>query len=312
MTETPFDHGAVGDGQADDTQAMKAALAATLDLRLPAGAVFRVVEQLRPRAGARLRGGGTLRQSGYDNGLYIKGLADVAVAGITIEGAVNGVIVEACTDVRLTDLTIRSASNNGLLIDESRDVQARGCRIEGPGGHGIAVSGDGDETNPPDAGHSALIGNRITDPGSSGINVSEAEGVAIVGNVVTAASHVNGFAGVRLTNRTDRCTVSGNTIDGMGRGIFLLEACDNAVSGNTIRGATHQGILIHKADDGPDPIASDRNAVTGNVVADCGGDGIQISHGARNAVVGNVVSNAGVGIKESGAVSGNVIMGNVT
>lgn len=91
--------------------------------------------------------------------------------------------------------------------------------------------------------------------------------------------------------------------------------CDkNIISNNLITNDTNQGIQLGtNAITGGDP--SEDNLVIGNMIVDCGGDGIYIDYSsARNKVIGNTIINSGryaiiIDQSEDTLIQGNIIKG---
>lgn len=174
---TPLDFGAVGDGRADDTAALQAALD-SLDtgdtLVLPAGRVFRHSDVLVVgRAGSRVEGPGALlasredrsslqvqaddvqisslvlrmtgttrRWSGLEQHRLVLGPVEGAVvSGVRVEGAAGaGVYVGGATGFRISDVTVSGTRADGVHMTSgaSRGLVERPV-VTGAGDDGVAV-----------------------------------------------------------------------------------------------------------------------------------------------------------------------------
>lgn len=152
----PMDHGAVGDGTADDTAAVQAALDAVPAgggaVNLPAGRVFVWSAPLVVKSGTRIAGGGTLKAAPLADwaGTPYYGLtnenndaldltdSDITVEGITIDytdlpsadGTRHGIYFQCVRTVRVLGVTIIGGSSSCALVG-CDDTEEIGCRYLG-------------------------------------------------------------------------------------------------------------------------------------------------------------------------------------
>lgn len=124
---TPEQFGAVGDGVADDTAALKAALAAASEkkqpLELTPGATYRFTEVLNPKDDLTIHGNGAALLSDIQ---WAKQEQDRP--GIFVIGRSN---TDLAQHIRIKGLTFRAAdtcqTNTMLRFQRSRDVEVRNC-----------------------------------------------------------------------------------------------------------------------------------------------------------------------------------------
>lgn len=325
---TPLDYGARGDGVADDTVAVQAALDDSPAVYIPEGYTFAVAgaNALTLNAGQRLFGGGTILMGSDGNLLLADSVSDVRLEGVTLDGsgaatAGNILLLQTCTDVLIRDCTFLNAYNNALLADECERVTVTENYFDTSRvGYVVAFSGDGVDTTR-ECKHITVSNNRIRNPATSGINFSETELFSCVGNVVwhdgTGGVHTAGNGGVRCTNGARIGTVAGNTVRGMSRGVFLGESSQITVTGNSIYECYYQGIFVSS-----DVTDSDYNSVVGNQifnvnlggsVADTTAAGVYVK-GTGNVVAGNAITDTGsrmrIGVYEAAGSVGNLLYGN--
>lgn len=268
--------------------------------------------------------------------------ANIAIRNLTIDGnkanvaGGNGINLVAAVDFTVRGVTVLNPFNVGILVDAngaapSQRGRITDCAVLNPGGHGIALSGTAGLGSAGGPQRTVVANNLIIEPGTSGagagINVSQSRGCSVTGNVIYRASTaVTGYGGIRVSNGSENCSITGNSIDGTSRGIYLVVDAGagdgpiqyNTVAGNTIQRCMQHGILSE----------SPHNTITGNTVRDCLRDAgtidgaIRVSNANSCTVVGNtVIDTTGVqhdyGIKVTGTsdfcvVDGNVIEGWIT
>jgi hypothetical protein len=249
------------------------------------------------------------------------GASRVEVRDLVIDGnkanvaGGNGINMQAAVRPRIRNVTVLDPFNNGILFDASgvtpsEDGEITGCDIYNPGGHGIALSGtagDGLVSGPHEF---RITRNTVIEPGFAGINLSQSRSCTVVGNTVKRSGvTVTGYGGVRLSNGSSFNTVTGNTIRGTSRGVFIAAdalagdgPCQfNEVKANTITGCQQQGILC----EGP------YNDIGDNTVVDCCQDAgaldgaIRVSNASYCTVTGGqVIDNAGTKHEYGVEVSG--------
>jgi len=124
--------------------------------------------------------------------------------------------------------------------------------------------------------------------GDVGVLIEESEAVQLVANRIVGAR----FAGIRLSRA--QALIKGNDVRAgsgpYGMGIELANTMsrpESLISGNTVAGATHEGIILHNA----------HATIQGNVVTANGLRGVSISEMSMAKVSNNkIVGNADAGI----------------
>jgi parallel beta-helix repeat protein len=168
------------------------------------------------------------------------------------------VITKSLSLVGAPDRASRFVAEGGgvaIAVRDVRGVRLQGLTIEG-GDHGITVD---------EADAVQLIGNRIVGAALAGIRLSRAAAL-IKGNDVRAGTGPYGM-GIELANTMSRPA--------------------SVITGNTVAGATHEGIILHNSH-----AMIESNTVTGN-----GLRGVSISEMSMATVAKNtIMDNADAGI----------------
>jgi parallel beta-helix repeat protein len=202
------------------------------------------------------------------NPFNLIGTSDWSLHNVRIQNGYNsGIIVSGCTDGEITGGVIKNCGN--------------ATAFAASGGHGVALA---------DGSYRIKVSTRILNCYSSGVNASDTYQSTITGCVIRdAVAADTGYGGIRFSNGAAGNTASGNTIQNKSRGIFfssLLNVQRNTAIGNTIEGATKNGILIE---------TSSYNTVVGNTLRNCCSNGIVdgairlTTNATYNAVSGNTI-----------------------
>lgn len=270
-------YGAVGDGSTDDTIAVAAALASTLDVYVPPDFTFLVTGLTASTANQRIYGHGIIKLKDASN----QALVRVTASGIVIDGVrfdgnkanqttvddILGSVIYLPTgvnNVEVMNCVIANAKRNGIAgFGDHTGCKYVGNRIDSPGFIGIyPSSGSGHPFS-----YGEISGNYITSPGQDGIGTVGMQHCSITGNRIFEPV----VAGISLEASCKWTSVTGNTILG------------NAAAGPT---GTNTGIQVND---------SSNITITGNTVKKCG-NGIGISGGVTSqnvAVIGNTIDDCG-------------------
>jgi parallel beta-helix repeat protein len=206
-----------------------------------------------------------------------------------------------------------STQNNGIgfQIDGCNDIRFGGCQSLQNDGDGVNILGASNNIIWTAA---ALLGNNgkgldvvagasnviITD---SHIEDNASDGVDYDGSAnVVANCHIANNGGIGVQGG-DNGTITGNQITGnTSFGVSLTADTFSSVIGNRINNNGDHGVNI--------PAGGDTNLITGNIVTNNAGDGINVA-GNDNVITGNeIVSNTGDGIEFTAASSGNRLVNN--
>lgn len=315
--------GAVGDGVANDTAAINAALATSRDVYLPPG-TYRLVaatgfallntQKRRSIYGAGI--GSTILKldSGGEGGVIDS--TGAVLSDLSIDGGFTPAVGEAnllsCVQAN-SNSTVRNVhiynARGSCLVGVGSRIAFQNNRLEKFGDHAIYFSGDIDTASPFNilATSSRLIvsGNIIDDDptyhnGAAGGPVRGA--VKFRNNIIDAVVTGNTIAG-------DQCIL----IDGDTR---RAEACPRriVVSGNTLL-ASYSGFQINTTIDavaGDTGIRVSEVTVSGNTIygSDADNTGVLLSRARANITNNLFLTTAGIGNFETGDTGASVITGN--
>lgn len=328
------DYGAVGDGVADDSAAITAAIAAAGIngmVRFPKG-IYRA-HNLTPLSGQTWCGGGTVVRPASSSLSVVAGadLTGFTLDGLTIDGnrsspAVRNSTILLIRAIRciVRNCTIQNVPTNNIACEIRGGVQSS---ITGNRFYNVGI---GAQVGLTSGSTDACVANRITenvfdtvdfnpifvtenawsDVVSVGYRIS---GMIIQGNTLRNWSD----AGIESGSGCVGTVVSGNVLEGSSTGndgILVRDNQNALIANNSIRGlskATARGISVVNLND-----TSDRIRINGNSITGCGLNGIQVpvqTAGVSNVdVSGNTVElcgDAGISISK---VAGLALAGNTS
>jgi parallel beta-helix repeat protein len=300
-----LDHGAVGDGLADDTAKIQAALnaaKATLphkSVYFPPGRVFRVTRELS--------------LTGYAKATIAGNGSTLALTGAQAVGGTPSVLrLMDVAEVVVEDLTIRDSDRtqqyNGLFLGKAKRCTVRGVRVIDVRFTGISVFDD-----PPGDSDDVLITGCVVEGTRQGISVNGRD-IRIIGNHVAMdwwstdeaqrgpwAATSDYWDGILVLAGSDRTVISGNTITECGQsGIYTqslknLVVADNTVTRCVLRGIEIDGQRKH-LESNKDVIPEEQKlrangvTITGNTLFDNFGN-INILYALDVTITGNRVHN---------------------
>jgi polygalacturonase len=291
------DYGARGDGRADDTRAVQAAIRAAAragggTVHLPSG-TYRI-SHLRLAAAVTLRGAGVtsttiqaIGKSGVPT-VAAHGVANIGLSNLKIEG--RGVaggggdeilvkLVDAA-NVRVSKIHINRAQGIGMQVEGAESargvydrIRISNTFIRGNGFHGVALwffAGP----------HHNQVSNLITDtsdgPGlmlDAGTTVGSGTGVSdntLTNIIILRAARLPGAAGVILAG------ASHNTIDGFRiADTFAQDAV---------------GLSIQQDQTG---VAAEHNLITNGIISDVGNAALDLESASHNQIADITVRNIG-------------------
>lgn len=280
----------------------------------------------------------TLRGEGADattiklgNGLgtnvinVLSGADDVTIRDLTVDGnRLNQPSNSNCiytVAARTTVLNCHVLNANGYNIvgfPGATDFRVQGCISEGARDEGIEFHG---------VVRGSAVGNLVRNIGKNGIYVyanttsnaaNVCKDITIADNVVEGSSALSsGYANIRVDDRAEGVTVSGNVVAGGGTSCFGINVSSSiaaypvrsvTVVGNTVRnvpstginvdraiGTTVQGNTVYGALQGiAVAVNSKGTALTGNVLEGCQRSGILLFDCTDFTVTGNICRNNGL------------------
>lgn len=297
-------------GTSNDTAVFQAAFdaAASSELYIPAGTYLIDLLTLSNLANVTIRGAGA--------GATVLRMRSANSSSVMVT-------VNNCNNFTIRDLTLdgnypNTSGNAAITISNSLtpkaiNVEATGC---GPQTSSISLFGctggvvkdchvfgptTGSNNSHGITIHSCaqciVAENVLEQQANAGIEIFNSQGISIIGNVCSSTVETSGagFGGIRLADECYSCSITGNTVNGYGRGIFLAGVIYTTVSGNTIRFCNYEGILVAATTIG-NAANTNYNVISNNTIRDPCGVGTD----------GGIVL-----AKDTGTnCSGNIIIGN--
>lgn len=251
-----MEFGAVGDGVADDTAAINAAIQ-SLDrgvVVFPFGQTFRIEDTVALKSGVSLAGNrseiicaATLAPIEMLLGTAV---TDVEIAGLVINGEGAWTATPFANPSGGGNSVGFTSGHFGVLFTTgSSGVSVRDCVFTGLTRGATAVG----------TTQFSFIGNRLTNLGNSGLYSENSSYGVISDNIVRSV----------LGNMTPAGTTT--VADSKyADGIYLHGSQSITVSGNVIENVKRIGVVL-EADSGADPILNSRITISGNTITNCNG-----------------------------------------
>lgn len=263
-TKNVLDYGAVGNGTANDTAAIQAAVTAAGaygTILLPAGKTFKTVSQITLLTGQTVWGYGAIVTS--DTDAHFQKFKFSSVTG----GGVFGVTFNCLYTSASTGL-----SAGVVEIINANDVTVRDCRFNDVAKNGVYVYGtstrdkivdnwfsnnfcaifsDDDTVNQPT--RLTIIGNDIRNGiGSTSTSFSGAIKISGTGNANSSVGHTivgntivsPGQMGIELQTWVNGSAIANNTIYSAGFGISISGCANVSLSDNNIKACVSYGVEI--------------------------------------------------------------------
>jgi parallel beta-helix repeat protein len=311
------DFGAVGDGVADDTAAINAALATGQTVFVPPTSAFYLISatlSLQSSQGIIGAGRKSLIRS---NTLNVNVIAASGVTGAFVDNVAvrpsglgasytedNGIYINNSTDCWVTNCYISNHRSSGVIVHNSSRCRVLNCLFES------SPVADGENTTLADIGivrnssNNIVRGNVINSGQANGILVQAIESGnacnfnVISGNTVVGAK-AYGIIAYRVDDKTNRSVLGtvivGNTVENTrgsilnsvtstytyGAGIYAQGAEDTTVSGNTVRNS-HAASLSFAQTLAPGAIGCTNVSsfsITGNTIHTAGMFGVDVGDG---------------------------------
>lgn len=332
---SPLEYGGAGDGVADDTAAIIAALASgrTVNLR---GLTYKVSAVIAVASGKRLHGPGRLVPTSAFNGSWVVRVdagSNTEVRGVTIDGTsllnasvVFGIRINgSTTDLLVQDCTVKNMTFTGIDVSGGAGSfthirpQVLGCRVINTAWTGInmerATAGQIKGCSVDQTGyHGIAINAQSTDCRVSENFITKATAPSRIYNGAGSLGGVEGGFMITYDETVDRLVIDSNicddnrtaAFDGIGVGEDGTEFGSVVISNNIVRRAGLFGI---------DPTG---NCVcVGNWIEAAAEQGIHVGLDLggiiRNVVVsGNVIRNTGDVAGKSGILVGDTLGALVT
>ena len=291
VKDAPYN--AVGDGVADDTAAIQAALNAS------AGRMKRVIAPESYKITTSLLIPNNTVLDGQGTGLITKGSSSAFKMILSKNAVTSGVPVAANIHIRDLELVGDSAGTEhsaGIHLVRCADSSVVGNRISNVRGDGVTIGnityGAAAET----CDGVTVERNRIKNAGRMGIAMTNATRCRIVGNRISDLPGADGLSGVGIDLEPDSA----------GELIRRNHVIDNVIwsSRSGIIGSSVASI----------PVSDHRgNVVRGNIISDMLEEGIKFAYG-HTVIEGNEIDTVGrraVWLVNSGQADGITVRGNI-
>jgi Periplasmic copper-binding protein (NosD) len=293
----------------DNSSFINAALASSMVVVLPCG-TFAVRNSITPsQAGQTLRGSGqgctTIQMTnGALNSdiIDIAQVSDVTVSDLTIDGTnvALGECIRATGSFRTKIHRVSCVNLNvnlGIGFEQvasttnGSDYSELGpcyiANISNTLSHSVEIS----------LSHHVIVHDCTMTNVDNGVNVAGSNYAVVANNNIQGnGANSSGFAGVRCTDLSINLTATGNNIQSVPRGLFLLGCSNSTFTGNSILTTTGQGALIQATSvAGGSP--TQLNTITGNTFTNnCTAGGcsgaieLNVNSVSASNVTGNIVT----------------------
>lgn len=300
--------GARGNGIADDTRAIQAAVHAAPVVHIPAGTYIVSAPIVLP-TGCRITGAGpasVLRKKtervgrvltnapGTRSGIVIERLTiDGARRGTAYVGGADGLFLTRCTGAVVREVIVRDCLNDGIIIEYGSGNQVTGCLAQGNAKAGIYSSGGRDIV---------IEDNRTADNLVAGIAVA-----ATAGGLVTRNRSSGNQSDIMLGRDTQAIRVTENDC----RSPTAFVVSGENLADQVLNGIAYPARPVRKWDwiYGARSCTLDRNhfggavrlilfddgVVTDNICTGSQSQGLLLQGASRNQVTGNSISDWGDG-----------------
>lgn len=169
-----------------------------------------------------------------DTSVTLKNYYDVDPSNHIIDGTGSSIaaIIVASDDVTIEGFTITNSGGNGILVGTFNSGNIKGCKImnniiEANSQHGVKLSGYSSE--------STINNNEILD-NNMGIYLQRSDNNLIIENtIMSSTDEVGIYLDAQGELKSEFNTIIGNVIQGFNSGLYLWNAENNRIFGNTIQ-----------------------------------------------------------------------------
>lgn len=228
------------------------------------------------------------------------------------------VFSEDATGIAVTHTVQREIGNNGVVITRTQageePSQIAFNRIERVRARAAGMGENGNAISVIRANGVMVTSNRVADCATSAVRLDAATNTQVLSNTCLRS----GQTAIRAIGGSEGVVVGNNVVDGAAAGIAIDAGGDGSrlaiVQGNLVR-----NITLLRGSLGLGIVAEARTVISGNVVENTAGFGLQLGHGADMAeltATNNIIRSAPVGIAIAGEpeagsvfVSANLVSG---
>ncbi|HYH17489.1 MAG TPA: NosD domain-containing protein [Azospirillum sp.] len=321
-------HAAAGNGVADDAAAFHAArdaagVAGTVVVPPGVYALSTVTLSVPGQRWVIARGATLRLKAGANADLLVITAPDVTVCGVGIIDGAKAAQTAECNCIHATGadrltisgVTVKDATNVGILAHDASDVSIKGARVENTDKSAIVgfctdVDVTGWDIQGVYVDRSAVVGHSGIQLVTNSTTGKRWQSGKVHGCTVVLHPAGTGL-GIEIWGGGDGMSAVGNTVIGGAHGISFDKQRDGSVSGNTCRGYSAFGIELAGCEN---TTATGNTAVAGGNGTIGTGVAVNGTGGRNNSVIGNTCRNNNYGVFVIGntgtAVTGNPVESN--
>jgi parallel beta-helix repeat protein len=214
-------------------------------------------------------------------GIYLWNVAHGTIINTTIKGGLNGIVTTNSDFVTVKNSTITNSAEDGIRLGEgnpSHNNIILNNTISYNPWAGIRID-TGSENN--------SVENNTIDHNDKGIEINSGSNFS---KIINNRVHNNTGHGLSIQSSINTTITDNSIIDNNDIGIYLYGSSNNSIIDNVVNRSVTQGINVETNFDNPsNPILSEGNQISFNLIANNQEDGIVLNHANRSIVQNNTV-----------------------